>query len=177
MNDYQELKASYVLEGKDYFGRKPIRACGSCSLCCKLIKVEPLNKPRGEWCKHCVPGKGCGIYADRPEACKLWMCEWLVNQRFGEEWFPARSKIVAWWTIEQEAGEVVKFIVDPAYPNRWREEPWHSQIRQIAGKGIQPGGLRWQVRVEVGSRAWIVLPTKEVETSSNWEGWSVCARR
>jgi hypothetical protein len=31
----------------------------------------------------------------------------------------------------------VAFHVDPDYPLRWREQPWHADIRHIARKGMQ----------------------------------------
>jgi hypothetical protein len=32
------------------------RSCGSCSLCCKVMPVQELSKPAGQWCVHAVPG-------------------------------------------------------------------------------------------------------------------------
>lgn len=29
------------------------------------------------WCKYCNPGKGCQIYAKRPESCRTFRCGWL----------------------------------------------------------------------------------------------------
>ena len=46
------------------------RACGSCTLCCKVIAVTDFNKLPGVWCAHCVRGKGCGIYETRPQICR-----------------------------------------------------------------------------------------------------------
>jgi hypothetical protein len=42
------------------------RACGDCTLCCKVMAIEALAKPAGSWCRHCKPGQGCAIYAERP---------------------------------------------------------------------------------------------------------------
>src|SRR5258706_9585269 len=36
----------------------PGRACGECSLCCKLIRVDAFAKAPGTWCAHCAPGSG-----------------------------------------------------------------------------------------------------------------------
>src|SRR5215204_5002491 len=55
------------------------RKCGSCSLCCKLLPVIPLGKVGGERCKYQRHGKGCAIYANRPEPCRAWSCVWLLN--------------------------------------------------------------------------------------------------
>jgi hypothetical protein len=36
----------------------PGRSCGSCTLCCKLLRIEALDKPRDIWCRHCAVGRG-----------------------------------------------------------------------------------------------------------------------
>jgi hypothetical protein len=138
------------------------RSCGQCSLCCKLLDVPALEKPKDVWCKHCKPGKGCSIYADRPLMCRAWACGWLTGGDFGEHWYPARAKMVINKVVINGRCDV---IVDPGYPNRWREEPWHSDIRKIARNGLEGafGEGRWQTRVCVGNRTWLILPNKDVE--------------
>jgi hypothetical protein len=42
------------------------RSCAGCTMCCKLLSVEPLNKPRQQWCSHCDIGVGCEIYVTCP---------------------------------------------------------------------------------------------------------------
>ena len=54
----------------DYARQKTGRSCGSCSMCCYVMGVEDIGKPKSQWCQHCKPGKGCSIYADRPATCK-----------------------------------------------------------------------------------------------------------
>jgi hypothetical protein len=107
------------------------RSCGSCSLCCKLMDV-PEVKSRHAWCPHAKPGSGCKIYADRPAPCRRFHCEWLRNTTFGEHWYPNKAKIVI---STKDDPSLVMFIVDPAYPLRWREEPWLSDIKHIAANG------------------------------------------
>lgn len=53
------------------------RACGSCTLCCKVLGVREIDKLSGEWCRHAVSKRGCAIYADRPETCRTFRCLWL----------------------------------------------------------------------------------------------------
>lgn len=57
-------------------------ACGSCALCCKLLPIdEPaLKKPGGRWCGQFKAGSGCKVYADRPAACRAFMCHWRHSQ-------------------------------------------------------------------------------------------------
>jgi hypothetical protein len=91
----------------------------------------------------------------------------LVNdEELGEEWFPQRSKIVVTQTFDKVAGPILRFVVDPGFPNRWREEPYHSTIKQAARAGLPS---RWQTRVEQGDKTWVVLPNKEIELKHGWE--------
>jgi Fe-S-cluster containining protein len=50
------------------------RACGDCTLCCKFMAIEELEKRAGAWCVHCEPGTGCRIYAQRPGECRTFDC-------------------------------------------------------------------------------------------------------
>lgn len=65
----------------------PEKACGTCTLCCTLMRVEfddPNEEPK-EWmqpCKHLCKAGGCGIYTNRPTACRVFECVWLASQRF-----------------------------------------------------------------------------------------------
>lgn len=146
------------------------RACGNCTLCCKLVPIdtEELTKPGGEWCPHCKIGKGCGIYAERPLACRTWTCMWLTNADVAEYWYPAKCKMVLSWIpgIGTREGEVIQsptleIHVDPGCPNRWREEPWHSDIRRTAKLLLDERGGQTFILLG-GYRRWLVLPDKEV---------------
>lgn len=105
-------------------GPRPERACGSCSLCCKLMPMradssghafgtaaemikagmaEPRDfdgmlpewhKPAGEPCTYQRHGKGCAIYARRPFACRTWSCRWLTGEDTADQRRPDRSRIV-----------------------------------------------------------------------------------
>lgn len=53
------------------------RSCGSCSHCCTVLRVDPLDKPAGVDCVHQRGDRGCGIYATRPPICRAYQCLWL----------------------------------------------------------------------------------------------------
>ena len=104
----------------------------------------PEVKQEHAWCPHCKPGfNACKIYKDRPERCRDWNCQWLLDERFGDYWKPIYSRIVI--DLRQEQGQsLVLFIVDPDYPLRWREDPWFSDIKVIAKAGIAGrAGKKW----------------------------------
>jgi hypothetical protein len=56
------------------------RACGACSLCCTLLRVDALGKLGGTPCVHQRPGRpegACAIHAERPRICRAYRCLWL----------------------------------------------------------------------------------------------------
>jgi hypothetical protein len=139
----------------------PQRACGDCSLCCKLLRIASLDKPNGKWCSHCKAGKGCDIYESRPQDCRDFDCSWLTGQ-LGDAWYPLNAKLV----IDMK-GPWVMVHVDPSVPNRWREEPYFSQIQYWAAFGVDRGV--W-VLVFVKKRVRIILPNKEIDLGTYESG-------
>jgi hypothetical protein len=133
------------------------RACGACTLCCKVLGIPEIDKPKGEWCQHCDIGRGCGIYSDRPAVCRAFHCGYLTMPALGAHWFPARSKMII--TSEFE-GEQIAIQVDPSRPTAWREQPYYGEIKQwarAAAKDLQ------QVVVCIAKRQIVILPDEDVD--------------
>jgi hypothetical protein len=133
----------------------PGRQCGTCTLCCKLLGIKVLNKPELTWCEHCKPGKGCGIYESRPEVCRTFYCGYRLSPTLGEEWYPAKSRMVL-----RAQGIGIVCYVDPGYPDAWKVQPYHSQLRMWAKRAINS---EHQVIVNVGKRVICILPDKDVD--------------
>lgn len=53
------------------------RACGSCSLCCHVLRVDEIGKLGGHSCLHQRESGGCGIHPTRPGVCRAYRCLWL----------------------------------------------------------------------------------------------------
>jgi hypothetical protein len=54
------------------------RACGECTLCCTVMRVDALRKRAGTPCRHLRrDGVGCAIHAERPRICRRYRCLWL----------------------------------------------------------------------------------------------------
>ena len=91
--------------------------CGSCTLCCKLIGVKELEKPKNEWCEHCNKMEGCSIYDSRPQGCVDYECLWLQSQDKEDPWpeylRPDKSKVVVQTTTD---GKHMVAFVDPSRP-------------------------------------------------------------
>lgn len=90
------------------------RTCGTCNLCCKLLRVTELNKPEGRWCRHCVRGQGCGIYEERPKSCRNFQCFWLMDETFPDDLRPDRCHAFAAFN---DTPDSVVLHVDPAHPD------------------------------------------------------------
>jgi hypothetical protein len=135
--------------------RSAEKACGDCTLCCKVMAIEELTKPVSTWCRHCKPGRGCLIYDSRPAECRSFSCLWLINDHLDEQWKPNKSKLVL--TTSEDGIEV---RCDPGFPNAWRKEPFRSEINQWALSGETEDVT---VVVIVGQRMILVTPDREFD--------------
>jgi hypothetical protein len=58
------------------------------------LRIIELEKPAGISCKHCLPGKGCGIYETRPDVCRAFHCGWRQVPQLGDAWRPDLSGVL-----------------------------------------------------------------------------------
>lgn len=130
----------------------PGRSCQDCTLCCKLLEVAPLAKPRAEWCSHCDQKRGCRIYDERPAACQSFYCGYRRLPQLDDRWKPAKAKFLI--NYESSAHRIV-IHVDPVRPGAWRVEPYYATLKQWAKRAAREGGT---VLVWTGPRATLILP-------------------
>ncbi|MEJ0022471.1 MAG: hypothetical protein WDN76_02880 [Alphaproteobacteria bacterium] len=99
------------------------RACGACTVCCKDLTIQSpeLSKLPGFLCTHCVEGRGCQIYDQRPSVCRAWYCAWRSIAALDETWRPDRSGVLIEYTQEaQKTGLKITLLRDEA------ETAWHA---------------------------------------------------
>ncbi|MBS0383914.1 MAG: YkgJ family cysteine cluster protein [Proteobacteria bacterium] len=132
------------------------RSCDGCTMCCKLMKISVLEKPAFVWCKHCDIGKGCSIYADRPEVCRDFYCAYRHSADLGEEWRPSDCKMVVNY---EDVRNRINVAVDPSRKGLWRQSPYIEQIKIWAMNALRQRGhlIVWE-----GADAIVVLPDREV---------------
>lgn len=111
-----------------------MNACGSCTRCCKVMRVtQPpaFEKPAGQKCPHQCKS-GCSIYDTRPTPCREWSCLWLASQGRGDaEMAPALRPDRSHCVVEATGHSLV---VHAEYPAAWRKEPMLSYLLDIAGR-------------------------------------------
>jgi len=128
-------------------------------MCCKITEITELAKPTGQWCANCRVGEGCTIYGQHPASCKDFRCGYL-DGAVSEAWRPNQSHL----TLTFAPGVNYPVIhVDPGYPDAWRAEPFHSQIRQWAIDLDKNNGM---VLVSLNGHFTVVFPIGEKNTSA-----------
>lgn len=109
--------------------------CGDCTLCCRLLGVVDLPEPKldGVWCKHCVKGVGCSIYATRPFSCSDFECGWVAAQGSPDKYRPDKLHVI----VTGESKELRAFVlhVDPSYPNAYKSRNAQVLIQNMAQVG------------------------------------------
>ena len=119
------------------------RACGECSLCCRLVPVRELRKGAGERCQH-QRHTGCAIYATKPMSCAIWTCRWLANDDTAELRRPDRSHYVIdlvpdFIQIEYEGTKqdipVIQVWLDPNYPDAHEDPALRAYLERRAHEG------------------------------------------
>lgn len=121
-----------------------MRTCGGCVACCKIMPVVELNKG-SEWCRFCNIGHGCTIYADRPQSCADFHCQWLISEKHLDDSLrPDRVRVVLTATADHK----LVAHCDPATPLAWRNPKIYALLRQGAesmGHSIARAGARFWV--------------------------------
>ena len=131
------------------------RQCGDCSLCCKVLAIPELDKPKDQWCPNFAAGMGCTVYETRPPSCRDFACQWLSDPSMGPEWKPSVCKLV----LDTKPGMLVVHS-DPAVSKPWRVEPYHSVLKRLAAQGLTRTTL---VMVMERRRSIVLLPDREVD--------------
>lgn len=131
------------------------RRCGDCSLCCKVLGIPELAKPKDLWCANFTAGTGCRIYPDRPPSCRDFVCRWLTDATMGPEWKPSTCKMV----IDSRPGLLVVHV-DPSVTHPWIGQPYISVLKRLSAQGLDKGVM---VMVIERRRTIVILPDREVD--------------
>ena len=131
------------------------RHCGDCSLCCKVLGIPELDKPKDSWCPNFAAGIGCRVYEDRPPSCHNFSCRWLNDTSLGPEWKPSVCKMVL-----DSRPRMLTVHVDPAVSRPWRAEPYYSVLKRLSAQGLTRNVI---VLVIEKRRSLVMLPDREVD--------------
>ena len=110
--------------------------CGRCSLCCRLLGIDALEKMPNVWCKFCKPGRGgCQIHnqPEFPEECADYVCLWLQSHHegapFADDLRPDRCQVV----IDKRLGENIHNVrCNIGYPHAWKDPRVQKVLQTLA---------------------------------------------
>ncbi len=131
------------------------RNCTDCTLCCTVLAIAALSKPRNTDCVHAIAGKGCQIYGERPAVCAAFHCDFLVDPKLPAHWRPKRARMVLYYDDDANRLGV---HVDPAKPDSWRQAPYYSDLK-IWARAAAP--TRGQVIVFLPDDRIAILPDRD----------------
>lgn len=133
----------------------PGRMCGSCMMCCKLTEIPSLKKEAGAWCSLAKVGHGCTKYEERPNECRTFYCDWMLDANWGPEWKPSVAKFMYY-----KNGITGNFTIlpDKGYPDSWRNPLYYSRIKDYACKLLNIGRMAIVVQ---GVKSIVLLPDRD----------------
>ncbi len=107
------------------------RQCGECTVCCRVLPVIELNKPRYIPCEH-LSCAGCGIYRDpkKPAICREFLCEWLVGN-VPEQHRPDRLGVMLWFGGSEGRTKVLRVSEVRAGALTANERGLEAMVRRI----------------------------------------------
>ena len=154
--------------------------CGTCTACCRVYAIPEFKKPAGKWCEHCAIGKGCKIYATRPQRCVEYECLWLQTQTrnlpLPAELRPDKCKVVF---APSTNPRVMTAITMPGRPDAWQDNKEVMKLIGLVNKAgisvaigppnadaqlvIKPDGRRYQVKMTPPDEDGMQWSTKSID--------------
>jgi len=111
-------------------GERVGRSCGTCSLCCTVMAVAEIEKPRNTRCCHLNTLGRCAVYPTRPDSCRQFSCTWLLGM-LPKALSPERIHAVGDTNL---AGDALVFHVDPRFPRAHERGVFKQFIERVAAK-------------------------------------------
>jgi uncharacterized protein len=127
------------------------KACGSCTMCCSALEIAELKKPAGRLCGNCRLGAGCAIYADRPQVCRDYECDWLMSRDLPRG---LRPDLVGAILMEDPDSEEYWAVCAPEKPMAWR----HPRVFERLVAAAKAGRT---VKAKAGLMSWRIFPSGE----------------
>jgi uncharacterized protein len=114
-------------------------------MCCKLPKIDAMEKPANQWCRMCSTRRSCDAWDERPQQCRSFFCHWMENPGLNDEWRPSKARFML---MGKDDGATLLVVVDPDRPDAWKKTPYFQQL------GIWSRQLR--VIINIGDKQMIL---------------------
>ena len=144
------------------------RECGPCSYCCKIPDIPEMDSPPGELCRHVKPGRGCGIYATRPDVCRVYQCQWKLWPALPHDFRPDLCGVML-ASGGTEERPCLLAACDLADPEAWRREPMYGFLKHQSR-------AKWPalaVMATAGRRYWLITPDEDCDLGELPQGYEI----
>jgi uncharacterized protein len=115
-------------------------------MCCAVLEIDYFKKPPGPLCVHCRAGGGCMIYAERPDVCREFECEWLTRRELSRL---LRPDLVGTILMEDPDSDEYRAVCAPKKPMAWRHPMVFAHLVAMAKSGrtvVAKAGLTsWRI--------------------------------
>ena len=120
-------------------------------MCCTALEIAELKKPAGPACPNCILTGGCKIYLKRPQVCRDFECNWLLERALPATLRP--DKVGTILMEDDDTGEY-RAVCAPAKPLAWRHPLVFAHLLAMAKSGRT-------VVAKAGLNAWRIFPSGE----------------
>jgi uncharacterized protein len=124
----------------------PGKNCGPCMMCCTVLEIPEFNKPAGPACSNCLSGGGCKIYLERPQLCRDFECNWIIDRKLPPN---MRPDLIGTILMEDDETGEYRAVCAPEKPLAWRNPRVFKHLVAIAKSGrtvVAKAGLTsWRV--------------------------------
>ena len=132
------------------------KSCGPCTMCCKSLVIDHFKKDAGILCTHCKLQAGCQIYETRPQICRDFECDWLMERTIPQTLRPDKVGTIL---MEDDETDQYQAVVDPSTPLAWRNPLMFKFLVSKAKEGKT-------VIAKSGLKSW------RIYASGEWAPWS-----
>ncbi len=115
------------------------------------------DEPAGLLCRHST-AKGCEIYPDRPNACRVFQCGWRSWTEVPDGWRPDLTGFVLGGALAP--GRYLAVTADPRRPEAWRDPAYDPILRGWARRAAEIGS---HVVVFIEKRVIVLKPEGELD--------------
>ena len=107
------------------------KECGDCTLCCMVLPIHQVQSPPSVMCQHCTIESKCNIYDTRPEACKNFNCEWILDETMSDDLRPDKTGVI----FEKITNTIYLSLVNYTNLNAWDNAIVRKHIKKLNDSG------------------------------------------
>ncbi len=124
-------------------------------MCCSALEIEHFKKPMGVVCEFCIKSGGCKAYSTRPQVCRDFECDWMLERSLPPTLRPDKVGTIL---MEDPDNEDYQAVCEPSKPMAWRHPLVFKHLVAQAKAGrtvVAKSGLKaWRIYADGHFSEW-----------------------